>query len=74
MVQSVALKRPRGGVRGWLFHVPGPSLIPVQGALYFPCPVATAAPEPQLHCLRLALAGLQALPRERPGWLYWAVP
>lgn len=61
MVQSVALKRPQGGVRGWLFHVPGLGLALVHGALGFTCPVATAAPKFRVHCLGVSCAAGKAM-------------
>lgn len=61
MVQSVALKRPRGGVRGLLFHVPGLGLALVPGVLCFTCPVAAAAPKFRLHCLGIACAARKAM-------------
>lgn len=71
MVQSVALKRPRGGVRGGgCFMCPRPRF--VHGALFFTCPVATAAPEFRLHCLGVVSAQSPLL-LERPGWLSWAI-
>lgn len=61
MVQSVALKRPRGGVRGLLFHVPGLGLALFPGVLCFTCPVAAAAPKFRLHCLGVACAARKAM-------------
>ena len=73
MVQSVALKRPRGGVGAEAVScAPGLASALVHGALFFTCPMATAAPEFRLHCLGVVSAQSPLLP-ERSGWLSWAI-
>lgn len=63
MVQSVALKRPRGGVRGGCFKFRGLSLALVHGACASPVgPAATAAPAFPLHCLGAAGTAGKATP------------
>lgn len=72
MVQSVALKRPQGGVRGWLFHVPLPGLGSCSRNPVSHVSCGRRAPQYCLHCLGVSRVRLPVLP-ERPHCLPWAI-